>query len=42
MALKPEREYYFNKHAKDLKLEEAALLAGLPKAPGCLFADQFP
>jgi penicillin-binding protein 1A len=26
-------EYYFNKHAKELKLEEAALLAGLPKAP---------
>src|SRR5947209_12498487 len=26
-------EYYFNKHAKDLKIEEAALLAGLPKAP---------
>ena len=26
-------EYYFDKHAKDLKLEEAALLAGLPKAP---------
>ncbi|HKR94512.1 MAG TPA: biosynthetic peptidoglycan transglycosylase, partial [Candidatus Angelobacter sp.] len=26
-------EYYFNKHAKYLKLEEAALLAGLPKAP---------
>src|SRR5215467_14229611 len=26
-------EYYFNKPAKDLKLEEAALLAGLPKAP---------
>ncbi|HEX3155205.1 MAG TPA: transglycosylase domain-containing protein, partial [Candidatus Angelobacter sp.] len=26
-------EYYFNKHAKDLKLEEAALLAGLPKGP---------
>ncbi|HET9838635.1 MAG TPA: PBP1A family penicillin-binding protein [Candidatus Angelobacter sp.] len=26
-------EYYFTKHAKDLKLEEAALLAGLPKAP---------
>jgi penicillin-binding protein 1A len=26
-------EYYFSKHAKDLKLEEAALLAGLPKAP---------
>jgi penicillin-binding protein 1A len=26
-------EYYFNKRARDLKLEEAALLAGLPKAP---------
>ncbi len=26
-------QYYFNKHAKDLKLEEAAVLAGLPKAP---------
>jgi penicillin-binding protein 1A len=26
-------QYYFNKHAKELKLEEAALLAGLPKAP---------
>src|SRR5215472_2407389 len=26
-------EYYLNKHAKDLKLEEAALLAGLPKGP---------
>ena len=26
-------QYYFTKHAKDLKLEEAALLAGLPKAP---------
>jgi penicillin-binding protein 1A len=26
-------QYYFNKHAKDLKLEEAALLAGLPKGP---------
>jgi len=26
-------QYYFHKHAKDLKLEEAALLAGLPKAP---------
>jgi len=24
---------YFNKHAKDLKLEEAAYLAGLPQAP---------
>jgi penicillin-binding protein 1A len=26
-------EYYFNKPARKLKLEEAALLAGLPKAP---------
>src|SRR5260370_3639175 len=26
-------QYYFHKHARDLKLEEAALLAGLPKAP---------
>ncbi|HLJ26985.1 MAG TPA: PBP1A family penicillin-binding protein [Candidatus Angelobacter sp.] len=26
-------QFYFNKHAKDLTLEEAALLAGLPKAP---------
>jgi penicillin-binding protein 1A len=25
---------YFGKHAKDLSLEEAALLAGIPKAPG--------
>ncbi|HZQ67164.1 MAG TPA: PBP1A family penicillin-binding protein [Terriglobales bacterium] len=27
-------EYYFNKPAKKLTIEEAALLAGLPKAPG--------
>jgi penicillin-binding protein 1A len=27
-------EYYFSKPAKHLQLEEAALLAGLPKAPG--------
>lgn len=27
-------ETYFNKHAKDLTLDEAALLAGIPKAPG--------
>ncbi len=27
-------EYYFNKRAKDLALEEAALLAALPKGPG--------
>ena len=26
-------EFYFSKHAKDLDLTEAALLAGLPKAP---------
>ncbi|MBS1800859.1 MAG: PBP1A family penicillin-binding protein [Acidobacteria bacterium] len=26
-------EYYFSKHAKDLTLAEAALLAGLPKGP---------
>ncbi|MGH9579541.1 MAG: transglycosylase domain-containing protein, partial [Terriglobales bacterium] len=26
-------QFYFNKHARDLTLEEAALLAGLPKAP---------
>jgi penicillin-binding protein 1A len=27
-------ETYFNKHVKDLTLDEAALLAGIPKAPG--------
>ncbi len=26
-------QFYFSKHAKDLTIEEAALLAGLPKAP---------
>lgn len=26
-------QYYFSKHAKDLTLDEAAVLAGLPKAP---------
>jgi len=26
-------EFYFSKHARDLTLDEAALLAGLPKAP---------
>lgn len=26
-------QYYFNKHAKDLTIEEAATLAGLPKGP---------
>ena len=32
-ALRPRREFYFSKHAKDLTLTEAALLAGLPKGP---------
>ena len=27
-------QFYFSKHAKDLNLTEAALLAGIPKAPG--------
>jgi membrane peptidoglycan carboxypeptidase len=31
-------EYYFSKHARDLNLTEAALLAGLPKGPVGLFA----
>lgn len=35
-------EYYFNKPARDLKLEEAALLAGLPKAPVSLSPINFP
>src|SRR3954447_16613259 len=35
-------EYYFNKHAKDLKREEAALLAGLPKAPVFYSPINFP
>ena len=26
-------QYYFNKHAKDLSMEEAIMLAGIPKAP---------
>ena len=33
-------EYYFSKHAQDLTLPEAALLAALPKGAGVLFADQ--
>ena len=32
--------FYFSKKAKDLNLEEAAVLAGLPKAPERVFADQ--
>ncbi|HZD93076.1 MAG TPA: transglycosylase domain-containing protein, partial [Candidatus Sulfotelmatobacter sp.] len=35
-------EYYFNKHAKDLTVEEAALLAGLPKAPVSYSPLNFP
>src|SRR6266481_7986180 len=35
-------EYYFNKHAKSLNLEEAALLAGLPKAPVFYSPINFP
>ena len=35
-------EYYFSKHAKDLTLPEAALLAGLPKAPVALSPINFP
>ena len=33
-------EFYFSKPAKQLTLEEAALLAGLPKGPERLFANQ--
>ncbi|HWG50682.1 MAG TPA: PBP1A family penicillin-binding protein [Candidatus Acidoferrales bacterium] len=35
-------EYYFSKPARELKLEEAALLAGLPKAPVSLSPINFP
>jgi penicillin-binding protein 1A len=35
-------QYYFNKPAKDLKLEEAALLAGLPKGPVSYSPINFP
>src|SRR5260370_31454745 len=35
-------QYYFSKHAKDLKLEEAALLAGLPKAPAFYSPVNYP
>ena len=31
-------QFYFSKHAKDLNLTEAALLAGLPKGPVSLLA----
>jgi penicillin-binding protein 1A len=35
-------QYYFNKHARDLKLEEAAMLAGIPKAPSTYSPINFP
>ncbi len=35
-------EFYFSKHAKDLTLEEAALLAGLPKGPSSYSPVRFP
>lgn len=35
-------QFYFNKHAKDLNLEEAATLAGLPKAPNYYSPISFP
>src|SRR6185312_4752079 len=35
-------EFYFGKHAKDLKLEEAALLAGLPKGPSSYSPLRYP
>jgi len=35
-------EFYFSKHAKDLALDEAALLAGLPKGPSSYSPIRFP
>src|SRR5215831_4197336 len=35
-------QYYFNKRARDLKLEEAALLAGLPKGPAIYSPVNYP
>ncbi len=35
-------EYYFSKHARDLTLTEAALLAGLPKSPSGYSPVAFP
>lgn len=35
-------EFYFSKHARNLNLEEAALLAGLPKAPVYYSPINFP
>ncbi len=35
-------QYYFSKHAKDLTVEEAALLAGLPKGPSAYSPINYP
>jgi penicillin-binding protein 1A len=35
-------QYYFSKHAKDLTIEEAALLAGLPKGPSAYSPINYP
>jgi penicillin-binding protein 1A len=35
-------EFYFSKHARDLSLEEAALLAGLPKGPSVFSPLRYP
>ncbi len=35
-------QYYFSKHAKDLTIAEAALLAGLPKGPEAYSPIKFP
>jgi penicillin-binding protein 1A len=35
-------QYYFHKHARDLKLEEAAMLAGIPKAPSYYSPINYP
>ena len=35
-------QYYFNKHARDLTLEEAAMLAGIPKAPSTYSPINYP
>ena len=35
-------EFYFSKHAKELTIEEAAMLAGLPKAPNFYSPINYP
>src|SRR6478752_2902409 len=35
-------QYYFSKHAKELTIEEAAVLAGLPKAPSTYSPINYP